>query len=163
MNRIVAQRAGRSDRPSIDRSVNNSYIDRVVNKPNPQTAVARALPVAGVLVPIYLVVVGLTLVALLVLSLVAPSLATTNGWVHTIVVAVFAIVLPLRLRRAQTGRRGAVRAVGLIAAALFLVNVVEAVIPGFVPVWMVVGMIVVALLMAGVVLDCIRWAVVNKN
>jgi hypothetical protein len=124
---------------------------------------ARALPAAAILVRVYLAIVVLTLAALLVLTFAAPRLATTNAWGHAIVVAVFAIVLPLRLRRAQTGRRGAIRAVGLIAAVLFLVNVVEVLIPGFVPLWMQVSMVVVALLMIGVVLDAIRWAVVHEN
>lgn len=52
---------------------------------------------------------------------------------------------------------------GIIAAVLFLVNVTEALIPGFVPQWMRIEMVVVALLMAGVVLDVVRWAVMHKD
>ena len=111
----------------------------------------------------YLVVVLGTLAALLALTFVKPGLATPNAWGHAIVVGAFAVVLPFRLRAAQAGRRGAIRAVGVIAAALLLVNVVEAVLPGFVPLWMKVAMMLVAVLMAGVVVDMARWAVVNKN
>jgi hypothetical protein len=122
-----------------------------------------ALPVAAGLVRVYLVLVVGTVAALVVLTYVAPRLATTNAWGHAIVVAVFAVVLPLRLRRAQVGRRGAVRAVGLISAVLLLVNVVEALIPGFVPAWMCVVMVVTAAVMAGVILDIVRWSVVHKD
>jgi hypothetical protein len=119
--------------------------------------------VAAILVRVYLVVVAATLALLVVYTFAAPHLATTNAWGHAIVVAVFAIVLPLRLRRAQTGYRGAVRAVGLIGALLFLANIVEVLIPGFVPVWMRVEMVFVALLMVGVILDAIRWAFTQKD
>jgi hypothetical protein len=64
----------------------------------------------------------------------APRQAPREAWVHAIIVAVFALLLPARLRAAQRGSIGALRAVGLISFALFLVNVVEAAIPGFVPV-----------------------------
>lgn len=121
------------------------------------------LTVAGVVVPIYISVTVATLVVLVVLAKVAPAQATSHAWGHAIVVAVFAILLPLRLRSAQNGRRSAVRAVGLIAAVLFLVNVVEALIPGFVPVWMRWQMVVVAILMLGIVLDVVRWAVTTKK
>ena len=59
-----------------------------------------------------------------------------------------AVLLPLRLRSARAGRRSGLRAVGLISAALLLVNVVEATVPGFLPVWMRVEMVWVAGLMA---------------
>ncbi|AMM19053.1 hypothetical protein AX769_01490 [Frondihabitans sp. PAMC 28766] len=111
----------------------------------------------------YLVATAGTVVALVVLSITAPDRATANAWGHAIIVAVFAVVLPLRLRRAQSGGRGGIRAVGVIAATLLLVNVIEAVIPGFVPFWMRIEMVIVALLMVGVVLDVVRWAVMHKN
>lgn len=130
---------------------------------HPRPVGPTALPAARTLVRVYLAVVVLTLAVLMVLSFAAPWLATADAWDHAIVVAVFAIVLPIRLRRAQTRGRGAIRAVGLIAAVLFLVNVVEALLPGFVPLWMRVEMIVVAVLMAGVVLDVVRWAVVRED
>lgn len=70
---------------------------------------------------------------------------------HAIIVTLFAVLLPLRLRAARRGSLGALRAVGLIASALFLVNVVEASIPGFVPVWMRLEMVGIAVLMAAVI------------
>jgi hypothetical protein len=127
------------------------------------SSTSTALPAGAILVRAYLAVVVATLATLAVLAHTEPRLATTDAWGHAIVVAVFAIVLPLRLRRAQAGKRGAIRAVGLISSVLFLVNVAEALIPGFVPMWMRVDMVLVALLMIGVVLDVIRWAVVNKD
>jgi hypothetical protein len=121
------------------------------------------VPLAAVLVRVYLVVVAATLVTLVILAITAPQLATMNAWGHAIVVAVFAILLPLRLRPAQNGKRSAVRAVGLIAAVLLVVNVVEALIPGFVPTWMRCEMVVVAVLMVGVIGDVVRWAVTNED
>lgn len=117
------------------------------------------IPAAAVAVRIYLAVVIATLLGLAVLSSAGSHQATSNAWGHAIVVSVFAVVLPLRLRSARTRRRSAIRAVGLIAAVLFLVNVTEALIPGFVPAWMRAQMYVVAALMLVVVLDVIRWAV----
>lgn len=110
------------------------------------------------LVVVDVLVVALTLVALGVLGAVAPGQATANAWGHAVVVAVFAVLLPLRLRAVRTGKRSAVRAVGLIAAVQLLVNVVEALIPGFVPPWMRIEMIGIAALMGGVVFDVARWA-----
>lgn len=139
-----------------------TYIDRMVNKGLPSGA-APALPRVGVLVGIYLGVVLLTLAALAVMSMVAPDQATEHAWGHAIVVAVFAVLLPLRLRSAQRGRRGAIRAVGIIAAVLLLANVVEAMLPGFVPAWMRGEMILVALLMLGVVAEVVRWGVARPD
>lgn len=121
------------------------------------SSAATPLPAASLVIRVYLAVVVATLVGLVILSFTASPLATSNAWGHAIVVSVFAIVLPLRLRSAQTGRRSAIRAVGLIATVLFLVNIVEALIPGFVPVWMRAEMYVVAALMLVVVLEVIRW------
>lgn len=133
-------------------------IDRVARKPAPGT-----LHAASLLVRTYLVVTAATIVALIALSLTVARLAPANAWGHAVVVAVFALLLPLRLRRARTGDRGAIRAVGLIASALLVVNVIEAVLPGFVPAWMRAEMVLIALLMAGVVLDVVRWAVMHKD
>ncbi len=96
-------------------------------------------------------VVVATLVVLAVLSAVAPEQAPGEAWGHAIIVTLFAVLLPLRLRAARRGSLGALRAVGLIASALFLVNVVEASIPGFVPVWMRLEMVGIAVLMAAVI------------
>ena len=121
------------------------------------------LPASAVVVRVYLAVVVATLVVLVVLSSTGSPEATSNAWGHAIVVSVFAMLLPLRLRSAQTGRRSAIRAVGLISSALFLVNVVEALIPGFVPLWMRAEMYVVAALVLVVVLEVIRWVVTTKG
>lgn len=93
-------------------------------------------PVLSRLIFGYIVVVVVTIAALAVLSVVAPSEATPDAWGHAIVVGIFAVVLPLRLRAARRGSEGARRAVGIIAIVLVVVNVVEALIPGFVPMWM---------------------------
>lgn len=116
------------------------------------------LTLADALVRAYVGVVVLTLAALVVLSVTAPEQATAHAWGHAVVVAMFAVVLPLRLRRAREGDRGAVRAVGIVSAVLFLVNVVEALLPAF-PLWMRAVMLVTAVVVLGVVLDVVRWAV----
>ena len=72
------------------------------------------------------------------------------------IVAVFAVVLPLRLRAAPSGRRGALRAVGIISAVLFLVNVIEVLIPGLFPLWMRAVMVGMAVVMAAVMLLVVR-------
>ena len=96
----------------------------------------------------YVVVAVGTVVALAVLAAVAPSLATQDAWGHAVIVAVFAVVLPLRVRAARHGSLSALRAVGIISAVLFLVNVVEAMIPGLFPTWMRIEMAAIAVLMA---------------
>lgn len=110
-----------------------------------------ALRASAALVWAYVILVGLSLAALIVLSAVMREWATTEAWVHMVIVAVFAIVLPLQIRRARLGQRGAVRAVGLIAAVLFVVNVVEVLVPSFMPAWMQIVMVLMAAAMAGVV------------
>ncbi|GAA4839615.1 hypothetical protein GCM10023201_31750 [Actinomycetospora corticicola] len=101
------------------------------------------------LVGLYVVIVLATLVALTVLAATAPDLATPEAWGHAVVVAVFAVLLPLRLRVARRGSRRALTAVGVIAVVLALVNLVEAFLPAF-PGWMRAEMVVVAALMAAV-------------
>jgi hypothetical protein len=108
------------------------------------------------LVRAYVVVAVVTVVALAVLAATAPDLAPGDAWVHAVVVLVLAVLLPVRLRSARAGSAGALRAVGLIAAVLLVANVVEASIPGFVPLWMRVEMVGIAVLMAGVVLLVVR-------
>lgn len=124
----------------------------MVNKLNS----SRHLVTARVLVHVYVLVAVVTLAVLAVLSAAVPRQAPGEAWGHAIVVAVFAVLLPLRLRAARAGSVGALRAVGLIASALFLVNVVEASVPGFVPVWMRIEMIGIAVLMAVVIGFVIR-------
>ncbi|MEH3068225.1 MAG: hypothetical protein PGN15_09320 [Aeromicrobium erythreum] len=131
----------------------------MVNPSSPRPSQAPPpLTLADTLVRLYVGIVVLTLAALVVLSVTAPEQATAHAWGHAVVVAAFAVVLPLRLRRARAGDRGAVRAVGIVAAVLFLVNVVEAMLPAF-PGWMRVDMLVTAVVVLGVVLDVVRWAV----
>lgn len=115
----------------------------------------RLRSIVGV-VWIYVAVVVGTIVALGILSAVAPRQAPTEAWVHAVIVAVFAVLLPLRARAARAGGRGALRAVGIIAAVLLVVNVVEALIPGLFPLWMRILMVVIALLMVTVVLLVVR-------
>jgi uncharacterized membrane protein len=61
---------------------------------------------------------------------------------------VFAVLLLVRLRAARRGDRRAHTAVGVIAVALVVVNVVEALVPGFFPGWMRIEMVGIAVLMA---------------
>jgi hypothetical protein len=105
----------------------------------------------SVIVRLY-VAIGLGTIALLaVLAAAAPHQATQEAWVHAVIVAVFAVVLPLRLRAARVGSVGGLRAVGLISAILFLVNLVEAMLPHLFPVWMRVQMVLITVLMLAVV------------
>lgn len=101
------------------------------------------------LVTTYVVITVATLVVLAVLSATAPALATGEAWGHAVIVGVFAVLLPLRLRSARRGGRGALTAVVVIASVLALVNVVEAFLPAF-PGWMRGEMVVIAALMVGV-------------
>jgi Na+/proline symporter len=107
------------------------------------------LRTATTLVAVYVLIALGTVAALVVLASTAPAQATSAAWGHAIIVAVFAILLPLRLRRARKGNARAARAVGIIAAVLVVVNVVEALLPGAFPAWMRVEMVVIAVLMAG--------------
>ena len=113
-------------------------------------------PMISRLVRVYVLIAVATVVALAVLSAMAPDQAPRDAWVHAIVVVVFAMVLPLRLRSAQRGSVMALRAVGIIAGVLFLANVVEALLPNFAPGWMRVEMIVIALVMLGIIGSVVR-------
>ncbi|MEJ3653255.1 hypothetical protein WEH80_18590 [Actinomycetes bacterium KLBMP 9759] len=96
---------------------------------------------------VYAVAAFGTVIALGVLSSTAPALATQEAWGHAIIVAVFAVVLLLRVRSARSGNARATRAVGIIATVLIVVNVVEAALPGVFPPWMRVAMLLTALLL----------------
>lgn len=109
----------------------------------------RAIAIA---VGTYVAIVAGTIAALGVLSVTAPQLATQDAWVHAVIVGVFAVVLPLRLRAARADRPGALRAVGIISAVLVLVNVIEAMIPDLFPWWMRAEMLGIAVVMVGVIL-----------
>jgi hypothetical protein len=143
----MVNKGSKEDTSKGDTSTERTWRDETVH-----TADLGRLPV---LVTAYVVVTLGTLVVLAVLSTTSPALATDHAWGHAIVAAVFAVLLPLRLRSAR-GSWSALRAVGIIAAVILLANVVEALIPGFAPGWMRWEMVGVALLMAGVVGAVIR-------
>lgn len=96
-----------------------------------------------------------TVIGLAILSAVAPRHATTEAWVHAVIVAVFAVVLTLRLRAARAGNGRALRAVGIIAAVLLVANVIEAA-SGLFPGWMRIEMIIIAVLMAVILVLVVR-------
>ncbi|MGZ8178430.1 hypothetical protein ACXVUM_10915 [Williamsia sp. SKLECPSW1] len=104
-----------------------------------------------------------TVVALAIVQSTAPRHATPDAWVHAAVVAVFALVLPLRLPGIRAGNRRALRAVGIISGVLVAVNAVEASIPGFVPAWMRVEMVVIALVMLASVGLVVTIALAENN
>ncbi len=128
----------------------------VTNPSKPTTPSSTSLGAVTRVIATYVVVVAATLVALVALSALGSDQATSAAWVHAIIVAGFAVLLPLRLRAARLGSRRAVTAVGVIAAVLLVVNVVEALLPGLFPSWMRVEMVAIAVLMAGTVLAVVR-------
>ncbi|MFC4586226.1 hypothetical protein [Sphaerisporangium corydalis] len=99
------------------------------------------------LVAAYVVVALGTLMALAVMAGAAPHLATSEAWGHAVIVAVFAIVLPLRTRAALKGSPSGLRALTIIGCVLLVVNLVEAALPGVFPAWMRVEMLVIAAMM----------------
>lgn len=117
-----------------------------------------SLRTISAIVAFYVAIVAATVVALVVMSVADPHLATGHAWGHAIIVAVFAVLLPLRLRSARAGKRSGLRAVGLISAALLVINIVEGLIRGFFPTWMRVEMFCIAALMAVIVGSVIRVA-----
>jgi len=97
-----------------------------------------------------------TIVALITLEGAARHLATKEAWGHAVIVLVFAVLLPLRLRAARRGRADALRALAIIASALLVVNAVEAALPHAFPGWMRVEMVVIAVLMAVLISMLVR-------
>lgn len=63
----------------------------------------------------YVAVSLATLGALAVISVTTPATATPDAWGHGAIVAVFAIVLPLRARAACRGSAGSLRALLVLA------------------------------------------------
>lgn len=108
------------------------------------------------LVGSYVAIAAATVGALAIMSAVGSHLATSDAWIHAVIVAAFAVLLPLRLRAARRGSAGALRAVGIIAGALLAVNLVEAAIPGLFPGWMRIEMLGIAALMAAVLVSVVR-------
>ena len=117
---------------------------------------AHELRGAAKLIAVYVLCVIATIVTLAVLSRSDPDQATSDAWVHAVIVGVFAVLLPVRLRAARRGSERAGVAVGIIAAVLVVVNVVEASIPGLFPVWMRVEMAGIAVLMTAVAVLVLR-------
>ena len=121
-----------------------------------QTSPAAGLQAASNLVRAYVVLTIGTIIALIVMGAVAPHLATQEAWGHAVIVVVFAVLLPLRLRAARKGSADALRAVAIIASVLLAVNVVEAALPHAFPGWMRIEMVVIAVLMAVLVSMLVR-------
>ncbi|MDR0346299.1 MAG: hypothetical protein LBI49_24895 [Nocardiopsaceae bacterium] len=109
---------------------------------------AADLATASTVVRAYVALTVATVAALVVMSAVAPRLATADAWGHAVIVVIFAILLPLRMRAARKGSTRALRAVTIMAVAVLVVNVVEAALPHGFPGWMRIEMVVTALLMA---------------
>jgi hypothetical protein len=105
------------------------------------------LATASTVIRGYVVLTVATVLALIVMSVVAPRLATNDAWGHAVIVVVFVILLPLRMRAARKGSTRALRAVTVMAAVVLVVNAVEAALPAF-PGWMRIEMVVIAVLMA---------------
>lgn len=104
----------------------------------------------------YVVIVLATLGVLSVLSSIGSTQATSEAWGHAILVGVFAVVLPVRMGASRRRRAGALRAVGIIAGVLIVVNGVEAVIPHLFPVWMRVEMVGTAMLMGAILISVVQ-------
>jgi hypothetical protein len=142
------------DAPPLLLTTRPVTIDRVVNSRTMTSPAFDVGPPARA-VGVYVVMAIGTVIALIVMSSSAPGLATDEAWGHAVVVAVFAVLLPLRLRAARRSRR-ALRAVTVIAGVLVAVNVVEAVLPGVFPTWMRLEMVATAVLMVLVVFLAVR-------
>lgn len=138
---------------AIDHADNN--IGRMVNSNEVQTDTPRWLGAVSALVWGYAASMVATVVALAVLASTAPDQATEEAWGHALIVVVFAVLLLVRLRSARSGSTRAVRALGVIAAVLLVVNLVEAALPGVFPGWMRGEMVAIAVWM-GAVLVLVR-------
>jgi hypothetical protein len=121
----------------------NSEMSQRTREPRPADLAA-----ASTVVRAYVVLTVVTVVALIMMSAVAPRLATADAWGHAVIVIVFVILLPLRIGAARKGSTRALRAVIIMAAVVFVVNVVEAALPHAFPGWMRIEMVVIAVLMA---------------
>ncbi|UNS97902.1 hypothetical protein MMF93_16540 [Streptomyces tubbatahanensis] len=112
------------------------------------THAPQQLGAVSVLVGVYAAAMVGTVAALVVMASTAPKQATDEAWGHALVVTFFAILLLVRLRSARSGSTRAVRALGIIATAMLVVNLVEAALPGLFPGWMRVEMVAIALWMS---------------
>ena len=104
---------------------------------------------AGALAGSYVALSAATLIAVIAFSVSVPRLATPEAWGHAVIVAVLAVLLPLRLRAARHGSRTGLNAAFVIALVLVAINGVEAALPGVFPGWMRIEMMLVALIMLG--------------
>lgn len=84
----------------ITRNVTKQHLNHPHGTPDAPDAQNR-LRAISTAVGIYVAIVTGTIAALGILSATAPHLATQDAWVHAVIVAVFAVVLPLRLRAAR--------------------------------------------------------------
>lgn len=116
----------------------------MVNKDSLLTTATRL--VAG-----YVLLTIVSVLTLIVLSALGSDEATSDAWGHAVIVAAFSVLLALRLRAARRGSAPGLKAVGIIAVVLLVVNVVEAALPHAFPVWMRVEMLAVAIVMAALV------------
>jgi hypothetical protein len=145
---------GSAQRRSERVAENRLVVDRTVN------SIARVIDSSLVprsvapLIAAYLATTLATLAALAVLSITDPAQAGPDAWVHAVVVAVFGVLLWLRLRAARRGSRRAQVAVVVIATVLGTANIVEAAIPDLFPGWMRVEMLGITALMAAVLVLC---------
>ncbi|MFJ4434640.1 hypothetical protein [Streptomyces sp. NPDC088923] len=115
---------------------------------NSEAHAPQQLGAVSVLVGVYAAAMVGTIVVLAVMASMAPEEATDEAWGHALIVMFFAILLLVRLRSARSGSTRAVRALGIIATAVLVVNLVEAALPGVFPGWMRVEMMAIALWMS---------------
>jgi isoprenylcysteine carboxyl methyltransferase (ICMT) family protein YpbQ len=127
------------------------YIDQMVNTGSneiTEASTSAGLRPVSAVVAGYVVLTAATIVTLIILEGTARHLATKDAWGHAVIVLVFAVLLPLRLRAARKGSADALRALAIIASALLVVNAVEAALPHAFPGWMRIEMVVIVVLMA---------------
>jgi hypothetical protein len=124
----------------------------MVNSMRTQAHTPHRLGAVSALVWGYVAAMVATLVVLALLASRAPEQATEEAWGHALIVILFAVLLLVRLRSARSGSTRAVRALGIIAATLLVVNLVEAALPDVFPEWMRVEMVAIALWMAALLI-----------
>lgn len=118
--------------------------------------IQRSLRHTTFFVTAYVVVVVATLVVLASMSATGSDQASSAAWGHAVVVAIFAVLLPMRLRAARRGSDRAIGAIAIIATVLFIVNVVEALLPDGFPRWMRMEMAGIAALMGAIAVSAAR-------
>ncbi|NEA40330.1 hypothetical protein [Streptomyces sp. SID11385] len=124
----------------------------MANNARPPALPPHRLGAVSALVWGYAAAMAATVAALALLASRAPGQATDEAWGHALIVMLFAVLLLTRLRSARSGSVRAVRALGIIAAVLLVVNLVEAALPDAFPGWMRVEMVAIACWMAALFL-----------